>query len=92
MYWSSQNPWLNTVFTVLCAKLFQSCLTLSNPWALAPQASLSMKFSKGEYLSGLPYPSAGDLPPPGIKPTSLIAPALAGEFFTIIMIIIIIMS
>ena len=92
MYWSSQNPWLNTVFTVLCAKLLQSCLTLSNPWALAPQASLSMKFSKQNHWSGLLCPSPGYLPHPGIKPASLIAPALAGEFFTSIMIIIIIIS
>ena len=92
MYWSSQNPWLNTVFTVLCAKLLQSCLTLSDPWALAPQASLSVKFSKQNHWSGLLRPSPGDLPHPGIKPASLIAPALAGEFFTSIMIIIIIIS
>ena len=80
MYWSNQNPWLNTVFTVLYAKLLQSCLTLSDPWALTPPASLSMKFSKQKYWSGLPCPSPGDIPHPGIKTTSLIAPAFAGEF------------
>ena len=40
-----------------------------------------MKKKKKEYWSGLPSPSAGDLPNPGIKPTSLVSPALAGEFF-----------
>ena len=40
----------------------QSCLTLRDP--LAP---LSMGFSRQEYLSGLPFPSPGDLPNPGIK-------------------------
>ena len=39
----------------------------------------SVGFSRPEYWSGLPFPSPGDLPNPGIKPLS---PALAGEFFT----------
>ena len=38
------------------------------PWPIAHEASLSMEFSKQEYLSGLPFPSPGDLPNPGIKP------------------------
>ena len=46
------------------------------------QAPLSMAFSRQEYWSGLPCPSLGDLPDPGIKPTSLTSPALAGGFFT----------
>ena len=37
-----------------------------------------MGFSRQEYWSGLPFPSPGDLPNPGIKPTSLASPALAG--------------
>ena len=41
-----------------------------------------MGFSRHEYWSGLPSPPLGDLPDPGIKPTSLTSPALAGEFFT----------
>ena len=41
-----------------------------------------MGFSRQEYQSGLPFPSPGDLPNPGIKPTSLMSPALAGRFFT----------
>ena len=44
--------------------------------------TLSMGFSRQEYWSGLPFPPPGDLPDPGIKPTSLEAPSLAGEFFT----------
>ena len=35
-----------------------------------------------EYWSGLPFPSPGDLPDPGVEPTSLVSPALAGRFFT----------
>ena len=38
-----------------------------------------MAFPKQEYRSGLPFPSSGDLPDPGIEPGS---PALAGGFFT----------
>ena len=40
------------------------------PWTVAPQAPLSMGFSRQEYWSGLPFPSPGDLPEPGIKPSS----------------------
>ena len=46
------------------------------------QATLSMGFSRQEYWSGLPCPSLGDLRNPGIEPTSLLSPALAGGFFT----------
>ena len=49
---------------------------------VAHQTPLSMKFSRQEYCSGLPFPTPGDLPDPGIKPTSLVSPALAGRFFT----------
>ena len=40
------------------------------PWTVAHQAPLSMGFSRQEYWSGLPCPSPGDLPGPGIKPRS----------------------
>ena len=43
------------------------CLTLVTPWTVACQVPLSMGFSKQEYWSGLPFPSPGDLPDPGIK-------------------------
>ena len=51
-------------------------------WTAACQAPLSMGFSRQEYWSGLPCPPPGYLPDPGIKPASLMSPALAGEFFT----------
>ena len=41
------------------------------PWTVAPQAPLSMDISRQEYWSGLPFPSPGDLPNPGIEPWSL---------------------
>ena len=54
----------------------KSCPTLSTPWTVACQAPLSMGFSRQEYWSGLPFPSPGYLPDPGIKPGS---PALQAD-------------
>ena len=45
-------------------------------WTIAHQASLSVGFSRLGYWSGLPFPSPGDLPNPGIEPMSPVAPAL----------------
>ena len=50
-------------------------------WTVALQAPLSMRFSRQEYWSWLPW-SPGDLPNPGIEPVSLMSPALVGKFFT----------
>ena len=48
-----------------------SCVWLfATPWAVASQAPLSMRFSRQEYWSGLPFPSPGDLPNPGMEPGS----------------------
>ena len=44
--------------------------SFTTPWTTALQAPLSMEFPRQEYWSGLPFPSAGDLPDPGIKPRS----------------------
>ena len=52
------------------------------PWNVAHHAPLSMGFSRQEYWSGLPCPPPGDVPDPGIKPVSLMSPALADRFFT----------
>ena len=41
-----------------------------------------MGLSRQEYWSGVPFPAPGDLPEPGIQPTSPASPALAGGFFT----------
>ena len=51
-------------------------------WTVACQAPLSMAFSRPEFRSGLPFPSPGDLPNPGIELTSLMSPELAGGFLT----------
>ena len=68
--------------TCMHAKLLQSCLTLYDSMDSSPKAPLSMGFCRQECWSGLPFPSPGDLPDPGIKPMSLVAPALAGGHFT----------
>ena len=54
---------------------------VSNSFAttVARQTPLFMGFPRQEYWSGLPFPSPGDLPDPGIEPVS---PVLAGGFFT----------
>ena len=52
-------------------------------WTIAHQAPLSMGFSRQEYWSWLPFPPPGGLPNPGVKPTSLASPALAGRFFNL---------
>ena len=51
----------------------------ATPWTIAHQAPPSMGFSRQEYWSGLPFPSPGDLPDPGIQPTS---PALEADALT----------
>ena len=52
----------------------------ATPWAVACQSPLCMEFSGQEYWSGLPFPPPGNLPDPGIKPKSLVSPALTGGF------------
>ena len=51
----------------------------ATPWTVALQAPPSMGFAKQAYWSGLPFPSPGDLPIPGIKPRS---PALRADTLT----------
>ena len=51
----------------------------ATPWTIAYQASPSLGFSRQEYWSGLPFPSPGDLPDPGIEPGS---PALEADALT----------
>ena len=58
------------------SEVAQSVWIFVIPWTVVYQASLSMGFSRQEYWSGLPFPSPGDLPDPGIKPRS---PALQAD-------------
>ena len=56
----------------ICISVTQSCLTLCDLLDyIAHQAPLSMGFSRKEYWSGLPHSPPGNLPNPGIEPTSL---------------------
>ena len=65
---SPPNP--GKVKSLSCVRLF------ATPWTVAYQASLSVGFSRQEYRSGLPFPSLGNLPDPGIEPGS---PALQAD-------------
>ena len=57
-------------------KLLSPVRLFVTPWTVAYQAPPSMGFSRQEYWSGLPFPSPGDLPDPGIEPRS---PALRAD-------------
>ena len=52
------------------SEVAQSCPTLCDPMDCSLPAPPSMEFSRQEYRSGLPFPSPGDLPNPGIEPRS----------------------
>ena len=72
-----------TTGPVWCAcSAAKSRLTLCDPKDCSRQAPLSMEFSRQEDWSGLPFPPPGDLPNPGIQPSSLVSPELEGKFFT----------
>ena len=69
------------VCVCVCARMHGLCSVMSDSailWTVAHQALLSMKFSRQEYWSGLPFPPPGDLLDPGIEP---VPPALVGGFF-----------
>ena len=55
----------------VCTQLLSCAQLFASPWTVARQDPLSMEFSRQEYSSGLPFPTPGDLPDPGIKPESL---------------------
>ena len=66
-----------------CGLVTKLCPTLETHWAVARQTPLSMAFSRQDW-SGLPFPSPGDLPNPGIKPRSPMlqgVSCIAGRFF-----------
>ena len=60
-------------------KSLSSVQLFVTPWTVAYQAPPSMGFSRQEYRSGLPFPSPGDLPDPGIEPGS---PAFQADALT----------
>ena len=70
--------WLLVCLHVLQAQSLSCVQFFATTWTVAHQGPLSLGFSRQEYWSGLPFPSPGDLPDPGIEHTS---PELAGRFF-----------
>ena len=82
-------PWKGAVFSckwqsALCLLAKSLSVWLCDPMDWSPPGSLCpWGFSRQEYWRGLPCPPPGDLPNPGMEPSSLMSPALAGRFFTI---------
>ena len=73
-----------TGFPIKCCACVLSRVGLPETlWTVAHQAPLSMGFSRQGYWSGLPFPSPGDLPDPGMEPNSLASPAVADGFFPV---------
>ena len=60
------------VCVCVCVRVLSHVQLFAAPWIIAHQAPLSMEFSRQEHWSGLPFPSPGDLPDPGIKFVSCI--------------------
>ena len=84
---SGTSSILSSVCVCVCVcvcvlSCFSRIRVFVTPWTVAHQAPLSMGCSRQKYWSGLPFPSPGDLPDPGIKPMSLASPALVGGFST----------
>ena len=80
--WTELN-WRDLKDIVLCVlSHFSHVQFFVTLWTVAHQVPLSVGFSRQEYRSGLLCPPSGDLPNPGIEPTSLTSPALTSRFFT----------
>ena len=71
-----KSPISNLQLKPLEVKLLSHVRLFVFPWTVDYQAPPSMEFSSQEYWSGLPFPSPGDLPNPGIEPRS---PALQAD-------------
>ena len=64
------------------AQSFSCVLLFAVPQTVAHQAFLSTRLPRQEYWTGLPFPTPGDLPDPGMEHISPVSPALAERFFT----------
>ena len=73
------SPYVHACACVCMCSVVSDSATL---WTMIHQASLSMGFPRQKYWNGLRFPSLGNLPNPGIEPTSLVSLALARGFFT----------
>ena len=79
---AGQSPPSSTIscaYMLCMLSLFRHVWPFATPRTITLQAPLSMGFPRQDYGSGLPCPPPGDLPKPGIEPSS---PTLAGRFFT----------
>ena len=73
---------LSGIVKYLHAKSLSRVLLFATLWTVAFQAPLSMGILQAKILKWVAMPSYGDLPESGIRPASLMSPALAGGFFT----------
>ena len=64
----------------VCDQSLSRVRLYGTPWTVAHQGPLSVGYSREEYWSGLPCPSPGDLPNPGIEPMFPVAPALQVDY------------
>ena len=70
------------LFSCMYAQSLSHVRLFVTPWTVACQPPLSTEFFRLEYWSGLPFLPSGDLPDPGINPSSPSSPALADGLFT----------
>ena len=68
-FWRKKNHFIQWVEWLSLACVLCHVWLFVTPWTIAHQAPLSMRFPRQEYWNGLPFPSPGDLPNPGIKCT-----------------------
>ena len=71
-----RSVFVELIFLLSCVSRSVMSDSFASSWTIANQAPLSMGFSRQEYWSGLPFPTPGDLPNPGIKARS---PALQAD-------------
>ena len=77
--WKLTLPYVKQEFAIRSDQLLSHVRLFATLWTVAYQASPSLGFSRQEYWSGLPFPSPGDCPDPGIKPGS---PTLEADTLT----------
>ena len=70
LWWPLLVKVAGILVSVCVCELLSRVQLFVTPWTAAHQVPLSMEFSRQEYWSGLPFPSPGDLPNPGIEPRS----------------------
>ena len=84
LHWNhiSSHHTMNRIPVCVCVLSSQSCTTLFGPVDCSPLVSSVRGIFQTRILSGVPFPTPGDLPNSWVEPTSLASPALVGRFFT----------